>query len=189
MCIPRSSPLRLCRSRFSACHSTSRYQCRLFHASRPSQYAPHNVSDVEIAALAREHQHPLSLADLVKYDCALQQLAATSWSSGCARPHGLTLYIHACRRHMANIRLASLLDMEDHRYLKSLCFHRLTSPYPFFLFGLQDGFKPYEICHTSSSPIPTSLASTTTTYTRYLFSCRIGMRQVKGGRFQLPRTK
>ncbi|KAK9436802.1 kinase [Metarhizium brunneum] len=63
-----SSPLRLCRSCPPPSSPQPRYiQRRALHASRLLRYAPQNVSDAEIAALARQHQHSLSLADLVKH--------------------------------------------------------------------------------------------------------------------------
>ncbi|GAB0133584.1 hypothetical protein EsDP_00001990 [Epichloe bromicola] len=72
MRIPRSCQLRLRRARQFLSQSSSSSpthfpSCRALHASRSSQYAPHNVSDAEIAALARQDQHPLSLADLVRH--------------------------------------------------------------------------------------------------------------------------
>lgn len=71
-----SSPLRLCRSCPPPSYPQPRYiQRRALHASRLLRYAPQNVSDAEIAALARQHQHSLSLADLVKYACSLVSLA------------------------------------------------------------------------------------------------------------------
>ncbi|KAF7555428.1 hypothetical protein G7046_g6552 [Stylonectria norvegica] len=45
-----------------------RVQWRCFSSSRPARAIhSHKVSDAEIAALARQHQHPLSLADLVRH--------------------------------------------------------------------------------------------------------------------------
>ncbi|KAG5972093.1 hypothetical protein E4U55_000913 [Claviceps digitariae] len=69
---PRMCLLRLCRSRqFLSCveslpkHFPQRRA--LFSSSTRRQYSPPKVSDAEIAALAQQDQHPLSLADLVRH--------------------------------------------------------------------------------------------------------------------------
>ncbi|KAG5925499.1 hypothetical protein E4U42_004237 [Claviceps africana] len=64
-------PLRLCpcRQSFSRAASSSKHvpQRRALFPSTSRQGAPRNVSDAEVAALAQQHQHPLSLADLVRH--------------------------------------------------------------------------------------------------------------------------
>ncbi|KAG5986416.1 hypothetical protein E4U54_005442 [Claviceps lovelessii] len=73
---PRMCLLRLCRSRQSlSCAATSSSSSSkhfpqrraLLSSAAPRQYSPHNVSDAEIAALAQQDQHHLSLADLVRH--------------------------------------------------------------------------------------------------------------------------
>ncbi|KAG6008480.1 hypothetical protein E4U43_000148 [Claviceps pusilla] len=71
---PRMCLLRLCRSRQSlfcatATSSSKHFPQRraLLSSATPRQYSPHNVSDAEIAALAQQDQHHLSLADLVRH--------------------------------------------------------------------------------------------------------------------------
>ncbi|KAI9167234.1 3-methyl-2-oxobutanoate dehydrogenase [Paramyrothecium foliicola] len=60
--LPSKSPLR---------HRPGQYRCRWLSAAAAAPatdpFARHHVSDEQIASLARRHQHPLSLADLVKH--------------------------------------------------------------------------------------------------------------------------
>ncbi|KAG5951713.1 hypothetical protein E4U53_002445 [Claviceps sorghi] len=69
---PKMRLLRLCpcRQSFScAAPSSSKHvsQRRALFSSTSLRRSPRDVSDAEIAALAQQHQHPLSLADLVRH--------------------------------------------------------------------------------------------------------------------------
>ncbi|QUC16700.1 uncharacterized protein UV8b_00941 [Ustilaginoidea virens] len=68
-----AAPLRLCRFRprpslpVARPPAPRRAHALLLHAPGSRRSVAHQVSDAEIAALAQQHQHPLSLADLVRH--------------------------------------------------------------------------------------------------------------------------